>query len=77
MIAVAKEHGISIDNTGSESMAYIAGIGQIGEFDFGDLSGWLYFVNDESPSVGCQDYELAPGDKIEWLYSCELGKDLE
>lgn len=77
LIDAAREHSISIDNSGNESMVYIAGINQLYEFDFGDLSGWMYFVNGKSQSVGCQDYELMPGDKIEWLYTCELGEDLE
>ncbi len=77
LIEAAREHSISIDNSGNENMVYIAGINQIYEFDFGDLSGWMYFVNGKSQSVGCQDYELVPGDEIEWIYTCELGEDLK
>ncbi|MGM9626294.1 MAG: DUF4430 domain-containing protein [Eubacteriales bacterium] len=46
------------------------------EFDFGDLSGWIYKVNGETPSVGCGDYVLSDGDEIAWLYTCDLGNDL-
>lgn len=55
---------------------YVEGINNIYEKDYGDLSGWMYFVNGASPSVGCGEYKLYDGDKIEWLYTCELGKDL-
>ncbi|HLR92774.1 MAG TPA: DUF4430 domain-containing protein [Atopostipes sp.] len=27
---------------------------------------WLYYINDEMPSVGAADYELEDGDHIEW-----------
>ena len=47
------------------------------EYDFGDLSGWVYHVNGISPSRGCGDYVLSDGDRIEWLYTCELGHDLD
>lgn len=73
----ARMYGIHIDNSGSESMAYISGIANIYEFDFGELSGWMYFVNGEKASVGCGEYVLADGDRIEWIYSREMGKDLE
>lgn len=76
LVEAAKKYQIQMENTGAEGMVYIAGINYLYEFDFGDLSGWMYFVNDEEPSVGCDDYVLKDGDKIEWLYTCELGNDL-
>jgi len=27
---------------------------------------WLYYINDEMPSVGAAEYELQEGDQIEW-----------
>lgn len=68
---------IHFETTGNVSNIYVEGINYIYEFDFGDLSGWVYHVNGKSPSVGCGEYKLSDGDEIEWLYSCELGKDLE
>ena len=61
----------------STNMGYIEGINNLFEMDFGKSSGWIYFVNGESPSVGCGSYELADGDEIEWHYTCNLGKDLD
>ncbi len=61
----------------SANMGYIEGINNIFEMDFGKSSGWIYFVNGESPSVGCESFELADGDEIEWHYTCEMGKDLD
>lgn len=73
----AKQYEIQVENTGTNGMVYIAGIHYLYEFDFGDLSGWMYRVNGKTPSVGCHEYVLSNGDCIEWLYTCELGKDLE
>ena len=57
-------------------MVYIAGINYLYEFEYGDLSGWIYHVNGVSPSVGCADYILKDGDAIEWLYTLNLGEDV-
>ena len=55
---------------------YIEGIGNLYEFDAGDLSGWIYRVNGKILSVGCSQYKIKAGDKIEFLYTCNMGKDL-
>ncbi|MBR5497043.1 MAG: DUF4430 domain-containing protein [Clostridia bacterium] len=70
---VCKENGILF----SANMGYIEGINNLFEMDFGKSSGWIYFVNGETPSVGCQSYGLIDGDRIEWHYTCDLGKDLD
>ena len=56
---------------------YIAGIAYLYGYDYGDLSGWIYHVNGDTPFVMCSDYKLSDGDVIEWLYTCELGNDLK
>ena len=56
--------------------AYIEGINNLYEFDCGELSGWMYKVNGWYPSYGCSRYDLKDGDKIEWVYTCDLGKDV-
>ena len=72
----AKAYHIQVENAGQWDMVYIAGINYLYEFDFGDLSGWIYHVNGSAPSVGCGEYILKDGDRIEWLYTCDLGNDL-
>lgn len=74
LMEASKEYNIHIEN---ESTSFITGINNLNGMDFGDLSGWLYYVNDESATVGCDQYVLSDGDSIEWLYSCEMGKDIE
>lgn len=79
LVRAAKKYDLQMENEGSvaHGMAYISGINYLYEFDFGDLSGWVYHVNGVAPSVGCGEYKLADGDVIEWLYTCELGNDLK
>lgn len=47
---------------------YISEIDGLAEFDKGPLSGWKYKVNGVFPSVGADDYELSPGDRVEWVF---------
>ncbi len=56
--------------------AYIEGIGNLYEFDCGEQSGWMYAVNGVFPNYGCSEYVLEAGDKMEWAYTCDLGRDL-
>ena len=72
----ARQHRIQMETAGRWNMVYIAGINYLYELDFGDLSGWIYHVNGFSPAVGCGAYVLSDGDRIEWLYSCDIGNDL-
>lgn len=55
---------------------YIEGIHQIYEKDCGSKSGWMYKVNGTFPNYGCSDYKLKDGDKIEFVYTCDLGEDV-
>jgi len=55
---------------------YIEGINNLYEFDCGELSGWMYKVNDWFPNYGCSRYLLSDGDVIEWIYTCDLGRDI-
>ena len=54
----------------------ITSIGNIGEGDFGELSGWKYKVNGEFTDVYCDEYVVEPGDVIEWVYTCDGGNDI-
>lgn len=71
----ARAHGIHMEASGAQGLMYVHGIGNIYEFDFGDLSGWVYSVNGERLSVGCGQYVLQPGDRVEWRYTLEMGQD--
>ena len=77
----AAKYNLRVQNNGatatSSALAYISGINDLYEYDFGDLSGWMYFVNGVAPSVGCGEYLLTDGDQIAFLYTCDLGDDLK
>nr|WP_240548113.1 S-layer homology domain-containing protein [Paenibacillus lignilyticus] len=55
---------------------YVQAIDGDGEFDHGRYSGWMYNVNGQYPSYGSSSYTLKNGDKVEWRYTTDLGKDL-
>ena len=56
--------------------AYIEGIGNLYEFDAGELSGWTYRVNGVFPGYGCSRYVLEDGDTVEFLYTLNQGADV-
>ena len=67
---------MEFENTPIYNSAYIEGIANLYEFDCGALSGWMYKVNGWFPNYGCSRYELKGGDKVEWVYTCDLGRDV-
>ena len=50
---------------------YIEGIGNLYEFDSGELSGWMYKVNGWYPNYGCSSYTVKDGDAFVWAYTCD------
>lgn len=73
-----KKHKIHMEfqNTPIYNSAYIEGINNLYEFDCGELSGWMYKVNGWFPNYGCSRYQLKQGDVVEWVYTCDLGRDV-
>lgn len=73
-----KQQGIHMEfeNTPMYNSAYIEGIHNLYEFDCGELSGWMYQVNEWFPNYGCSRYQLQNGDVICWEYTCDLGIDV-
>lgn len=73
-----KKAGIPMEfqNTPMYDSAYIEAIDNLYEFDCGELSGWVYAVNGWFPNYGCSRYQLHDGDSIQWMYTCDLGKDV-
>ena len=63
-------------NTPIYNSAYIEGISNLYEFDCGELSGWMYRVNGWFPNYGSSRYQLKDGDVVEWVYTCDQGKDV-
>ena len=67
---------LEFENTPIYNSAYIEGIGNLYEFDCGELSGWMYQVNGWFPNYGCSRYQLKEGDQVQWVYTCDLGADV-
>ena len=67
---------MEFENTPIYNSAYIEGIHNLYEFDVGELSGWMYKVNEWFPNYGCSRYALKEGDVICWVYTCDLGNDV-
>ena len=75
---VCKEKGIHMESSWTPiyNSAYIEGIHNLYEFDCGELSGWMCRVNGRYPNYGCSRYQLVDGEKVEFRYTCDLGKDV-
>lgn len=73
----AKQNNIPISIRGKKSTAYVEGINNLFEFDHGPRSGWLYRVNGSMYSKSAGAFTVNAGDVIEWLYTLDLGRDIE
>jgi len=58
------------------SSSYVEGIGNLYEFDCGELSGWTYLVNGKGIGYGSSSHVLADGDVVKWRYTCDQGRDV-
>lgn len=78
LLRVTKDQKIHMEFTSVPmyNSKYIEGINNLYEFDCGELSGWMYKVNGWFPNYGSSRYQLSDGDRIEWLYTCDLGRDI-
>lgn len=77
LIKITKAKGIQMDYRGGQgASAYVEGMANVYEFDRGPGSGWMYRVNGIFPDRGAGVVPLRPDDRVEWLYTTDLGKDL-
>ena len=78
LLRTCKEYSIHMEyeNTPIYNSAYIEGIYNLYEFDCGELSGWMYKVDEWFPNYGCSRYQLKDGNVICWEYTCDLGYDV-
>lgn len=68
---VCKKENIIYTIRGTGAGVYIVSVNNVGEFEHGPESGWIYTVNGESISVGCNSYVPANNDVIEFKYITE------
>ena len=65
-----------VSNSHAEYGFYVESINGVGEFDLGSGSGWMYKVNGEFPATSADNYVLSAGDRIEWVYTRNVGGDV-
>ncbi|MBP3952469.1 DUF4430 domain-containing protein [Bacillus suaedae] len=65
----AKNSNIVVDASGSGPTAYVHGIANYYEFDFGSTSGWIAKINGAGLTKGAGVSTVKAGDQIEWLYT--------
>lgn len=77
LIKITKEKKVPMSfRGGTGATAYVEGINNLFEFDKGQGSGWMYRVNGIFPNKSAGAVPLLNGDRIEWLYTLDLGKDI-
>ncbi|MBQ3866424.1 MAG: DUF4430 domain-containing protein, partial [Clostridia bacterium] len=74
---VCRREKIALSSTGSTRYGiYVEGIGGLYEMDCGAQSGWMFSLNGDYPSKSAGDAALSDGDRVIWIYTCDLGKDV-
>ena len=76
---VCRFEKIQMEHQGADkniyNSVYVQGINYLYEFDCGELSGWIFLVNGKQVDRSCGKYKLKDGDRVEWVYSLDAGKD--
>ena len=75
---ITKDNKIHMEFTETPGLNtnYVEGIANLYEFDCGELSGWTYRVNGKVVGYGSSNAIIKDGDVIEWLYTCDQGRDV-
>ena len=78
LLRETRANGIHMEFTKNPALSssYVEGIGNLYEFDCGELSGWTYLVNGKGIGYGSSSHVLADGDVVEWRYTCDQGRDV-
>ncbi|MDP4133723.1 MAG: DUF4430 domain-containing protein [Bacillota bacterium] len=67
-LAAVEKAGKTVVYSGGKSSPYIQGIDGLFEKDYGDMSGWIYHVNNVKPAKSSGKYVLNVGDSVLWKY---------
>ena len=60
----------------TQGQTYVTAIQGLKELDHGEGSGWMYSVNGTYPTQYAGEFTLKDGDRMEWSYTENYGKDL-
>ena len=69
-----QENKIHMEFEGNGKDAYVVGIDNLYTFDKGENSGWLFYLNGESSTVGAGNLEVSDGDMVEWRFVADWTK---
>lgn len=69
LLKVAKDKGIQVDYSGKGALAYVEGINNVYEFDYGPKSGWTCRRNGATLGKSSGVTAVKDGDVIEWIYT--------
>lgn len=79
LLRITKQEKIHMESNSNPVLKskYVEGINNLYEFDAGELSGWTYKVNGKGMGYGSSSSYLKDGDIVEWVYTCDQGRDVE
>jgi hypothetical protein len=69
LLKAAENNHFDVEYRGSGAMAYIEGIDNLYEFDYGPRSGWNYKLNGTVMNKSSDAVKVKKDDVIEWVYS--------
>ena len=61
--------GLSVNVTESSFGSFVSAVEGLAGGDHGDMSGWMYEVNDVEAQVAASEYVLSEGDSVRWYYT--------
>ncbi len=77
LLEATAKNKIHLETEGEKGSEYVVAVNNIYQMAYGEMSGWLFYINGEMAMTSMAQYELTPGDKIEILYSTNFGEDLK
>jgi hypothetical protein len=69
LLKTSKKKNFLVEYRGSGAMAYIEGIDNVYEFDYGPKSGWKFKQNGTKVNKSSDAVKVHKDDQIEWIYS--------
>ncbi|MCL2851984.1 MAG: S-layer homology domain-containing protein [Defluviitaleaceae bacterium] len=70
--SLLRKTGLAVVSAGG----YVSSINGLAEFDAGPLSGWVFSINGVFPPTSAMNVRLNSGDRVEWLFTRDLGADV-
>ncbi|MFD2443731.1 DUF4430 domain-containing protein [Bacillus sp. CGMCC 1.16607] len=75
ILLMATGKKIFVDYSGSGAMAYVSGIDDVYEFDYGPKSGWTAKLNGSTLNKSSGIVKVKKDDQMEWIYSEDYSEE--